>query len=307
MATEIRFSTGLVKQNEGDEGTTEFSFSVERTGDDLSGTSTVDVAFVSGDTDAGDFGGTLPETQTLTFDPGETLKDAVITVSGDIDPESDEMFGLRLESATGAVIDDSEGGDSAFGIINNDDGFNVIEGTNEDDYLRGTRANDLIRGFAGVDILEGRSGNDILNGGIQDDILYGDDGDDILIGRSGNDILDGGQGEDILLGGIDEDILKAGSGRDIVNGGDGDDFIFGAGGDDILTGGQGGDLFDFSGPFGDDIITDFDDTQDRLIFGVADDSISIEVQSSGTLITVTDESTFGTVFLLGVTDFNGIA
>ena len=104
---------------EGDVGTTEIKFTVERTGNDLSRTSTVDVAFTAGETDADDFGGKLPETQTVTFAPGETLKTAVITVSGDTDPELNEDFGLRLESATGAEIAPTDS--LAVGTISDDD------------------------------------------------------------------------------------------------------------------------------------------------------------------------------------------
>jgi Ca2+-binding RTX toxin-like protein len=309
----ISFSTGLVKIIEGDEGTTEFEFVIERTGDDLSETSTVDVAFVSGDTDAADFGGTLPETETVTFSRGETLKTVVINVSGDTDSESDETFALRLESPNGAVIDDSEGGDSAFGTIVNDD-INVIDGDNLDNYLEGTEGSDLIRGFGGTDVLEGKDGNDILAGGAGNDYLIGGSdlagGDDILDGGAGNDILEGTGGNDILSGGADGDVLKGGDGDDIIFGGEGEDFIVGGSGNDILSGGLRSDLFDFNGAFGDDIITDFDDTQDGL--GFDSDDISIEEKSNGTLITVTDETmdpgaNFGTVFLLGVTDLNEIA
>jgi Ca2+-binding RTX toxin-like protein len=317
---EISFADGLVVQTEGNEGTTEFEFLVERTGDDLLGTSTVDVAFVPIATDAADFGGRLPETQTVEFGPGETLKDVTINVSGDIDPESDETFGLRLESPTGAVIDDSEGGGSAFGTISNDDGppidpedINVIDGDNENNWLPGTDGIDLIRGFGGTDLLEGKDGNDILDGGDGNDYLIGGSdlagGDDILDGGAGNDILEGTGGNDILLGGADGDVLKGGGGDDVIFGGDGEDFIVGGSGNDILNGGARSDIFDFGGAFGDDIITDFDDTQDHLIFEGAD-NITAEEVANGTLITVESEDSSdanGTVLLLGVTDLNEIA
>jgi Ca2+-binding RTX toxin-like protein len=217
---DIAFTDGLVSWSEGDEGTTELVFLLERSGDDVSGASTVDVAFVPIITDAEDFGGTLPTTQTVEFASGETQNSVTIEVSGDIDPEPDETFGLVLESPTNAVIDDSDGGGSAFGIIVNDDGppidsgdFNVINGTPGKDYLPGTKDNDLIRGFEQADLIEGDNGDDILDGDAGDDILFGNDDNDILIGDLGTDILDGGSGDDILLGGADGDVIRGGSGK----------------------------------------------------------------------------------------------
>ena len=108
-----------VEQLEGNEGATEYTFTVTRAGDELGGTSTVDVALVPGDTDADDFGGTLPETQTVTFAPDDTEKTVVITVTGDVDPEFDEAFEVSLEFATDATIDATAS--SAVGTITNDD------------------------------------------------------------------------------------------------------------------------------------------------------------------------------------------
>ena len=317
----ISLTVGLAQFLEGDEGTIEFPFTVERTGDNLSETSTVDVAFVPIATDAADFGGTLPETQTVEFAAGETIKTVIISVSGDIDPESDETFGLRLESPTNAVINSE--GDSSFGSILNDDGppidpedINVIDGDNQNNYLEGTEGSDLIRGFAGTDVLEGKGGNDILEGGAGTDVLYGDSGNDslleggndILDGGEGVDILDGGPGNDVLIGGADGDVIEGDSGNDIIFGGEGEDFIQGEEGNDILNGGERSDLFFFSGLFGDDIITDFDDTQDGLIFEGADsNNITAEVFDNGTLLTVESEDTNGSVLLLGITDVDDIA
>ena len=320
----ISLTVGLAQFLEGDEGTTGIEFTVERTGKDLSETSTVDVAFVPVATDAADFGGTLPETQTVKFAAGETIKTVVINVSGDIDPEFDETYGLRLESPTNAEINSEA--DSSFGIIVNDDGppidpedINVIDGDNLNNYLPGTEGSDLIRGFGGTDVLEGLGGNDILDGGAETDVLYfdcGNDsllegGNDILDGGAGSDILEGGPGNDVLIGGIDGDVVNGGVDNDIIFGGEGEDYIDGAEGNDILNGGAQSDLFFFSGLFGDDIITDFDDTQDALIFEGADsNNITAEEVANGTLLTVESEDTSdpnGTVLLLGVTDLDEIA
>jgi Ca2+-binding RTX toxin-like protein len=314
----IGIGPAVVSQAEGDVGTTEYTFNVTRTGD-LSKAAAVLVTFDAGDTDSNDFGGDLPDAKLVLFDADQDEQQVTYSVTGDLSIEEDETFTVSLETPVGATIDETAS--SAVGTIVNDDGppidpgdFNQIDGNNADNYLQGTNGNDLIRGFGGTDVLEGKDGNDILDGGTGTDFLYGGGdfagGDDILYGGAGTDFLDGGGGNDILLGGADGDVVKGGGGNDVIFGGDGEDFISGGTGNDILNGGDRSDLFDFSGNFGDDIITDFDDTQDGLNFD--SDDISIEEKSNGTLITVTDETTdpganFGTVFLLGVTDLDEIA
>ena len=54
---------------------------------------------------------------TLTFAPGETSKDVIVTVNGDISDEADERFFLNLSNEVGATIDDNQG----LGVIRNDD------------------------------------------------------------------------------------------------------------------------------------------------------------------------------------------
>ena len=109
----------------------------------------------------------------------------------------------------------------------------------------------------------------------------------------------------VLLG-ADGDVIKGRIGNDIIYGGEGEDFIQGDEGNDILSGGARSDLFFFSGLFGNDIITDFDDIQDGLIFE-GTDNITAEEVANGTLLTVESEFTNGSVLLLGVFDLNEIA
>jgi Ca2+-binding RTX toxin-like protein len=276
----IALDVGRAQFFEGDQGTIEIPFGVVRAGKDLSGTSTVDVAFVPGDTNADDFGGTLPETVTVTFAPGETRKTVDIAVSGDIDPESDETFGLRLEFPTGAVIDSEA--DSSFATIFNDDEIPPITGTAEDDTILvdfvsdgvtggvPSDADDTISALAGADEVDGGGGDDTIDGGTGDDDLGGGDGDDRLFGNDGEDDLKGGDGDDLLLGGerldfLDgedgQDVLVGGEGNDNLQGGEGRDILFGGSGWDVLNGGDdddylngGGDTDFLNGGNGDDII-----------------------------------------------------
>jgi Ca2+-binding RTX toxin-like protein len=67
-----------------------------------------------------------------------------------------------------------------------------------------------------------------------------------------------------LTTGSGADVLIGGALADTLNGGAGDDILGGAGGDDRLTGGAGHDVFQFSGAWGMDTITDFEKGLDHL-------------------------------------------
>ncbi len=80
--------------------------------------------------------------------------------------------------------------------------------------------------------------------------------DDLLFGGNGNDTLGGGQGDDTLIGGAGTDTFVGGAGFD------------------TLTGGVGGDIFSFTARrFDANVITDFDQGEDRInlaALGIAD-------------------------------------
>ena len=99
---------------------------------------------------------------------------------------------------------------------------------------------------------------------IGDTTVAGTDGDDTLRGGFGNDEMDGGKGSDKMYGGAGNDQLSGGRGRDTLDGGAGNDILDGGKGDDTLTGGAGGDLFRYTTGGGDDVITDFDASEDVL-------------------------------------------
>ncbi|MBG1266917.1 DUF4347 domain-containing protein [Nostoc sp. WHI] len=117
---------------------------------------------------------------------------------------------------------------------------------------------DVINGLEGDDRINGKSGNDLIRGGTGNDSLIGGAGNDILVSDLGNDSLIGGVGNDILLGDL---------GNDSLIGGDGNDILLGGRGNDILTGGSGNDQFIYQ-TFRDvsDIITDFNQSKDKLVF-----------------------------------------
>ncbi|MDB5338829.1 MAG: cya 3, partial [Planctomycetaceae bacterium] len=105
---------------EGNSGTTQFTFTVTRSGDTSTATS---VSYgVSGSSGvaatAPDFAGGVFRTGTITFAANETSKGITIDVAGDTTVESDEGFTVTLSNATnGAVIT----GATATGTILNDD------------------------------------------------------------------------------------------------------------------------------------------------------------------------------------------
>ncbi len=162
--------------------------------------------------------------------------------------------------------------------------------------LYGTTAGDVINGTGGDDSIWSYRGDDTLNGNEGDDTFVSSLGDDLINGGDGNDSIGAGDGNDILNGDAGNDKLRGGSGDDVLNGG---------AGDDKLDGGTGQDEFTFEGMFGNDIVKDYDATDDILNFVGADASdLSFDTVRHGTLITVDTEEVEGTVLLLRVYDFD---
>lgn len=168
-----------------------------------------------------------------------------------------------------------------------DGGGSSIQGTAGADRITGTADDDLIDGRAGGDTIRAGDGNDTARGGTGNDRIFGEDGRDILFGDDGLDELSGGKGGDVLIGGAGSDLLEGGVGRDRLRGDAGSDELFGDAGNDILIGGRGGDLleggggadtFVFGRRSGEDEITDFDVTADRIVL---QDGIDYEVFRDG--------------------------
>ena len=126
-----------------------------------------------------------------------------------------------------------------------------------DDRLVGSDGDDRIVALTGADLVKGGAGDDTLRGGA---------GRDRLKGNAGDDTLRGGPGRDILKGGRDDDRLFGGAHRDRLDG---------QAGDDRLTGGAGADRFIFRDSGGKDIITDFTDDLDVIVFRDLGDSADI--------------------------------
>lgn len=170
-------------------------------------------------------------------------------------------------------------------------------GKEGDDEAFGFRGNDALFGKAGDDSLFGGQGHDLLKGGRGDDAIGGGRGKDAIFGGVGDDLVRGGLDKDLVVGGLGNDRLNGGKDSDIVKGGIGDDTVLGGAGDDLLSGGLGSDLFRFNGDFGNDVIVDFNENEDRLFFrGGA--KVTETEDAFGKLLIVEGETTSGTIRLL---------
>ena len=228
-----------------------------------------------------------------------------------------------------------EGADKLWGgdgddILNGGDGADQIDGGNGTDLLTywnsdtgvtvnfkeatasgGHAEGDIITGIERVggsqydDLLIGDVGDDRLDGFFGDDTVHGDDGDDVLQGGFGSDKLYGDNGDDILSGDQDNDYLYGGKGNDRLYGDNGDDQLYGDAGADLLLGGTGNDIFVIGPGGGDDIISDFNDNEDRIdltAFDLTDfDDLTLTAVPARRSVIV-DMSAYdgGTIYLSGV-------
>ena len=191
----------------------------------------------------------------------------------------------------------------------NDGATHFIKGYSGDDLLIGGFGNDHLDGGADDDILYGDDGMDVLAGGSGNDRLDGGKGfDKAIFGNANNRIdlrstraqytgegfdtlinieaVNGGGGDDLIIGNALANLLEGGSGDDKLyglngddrlDGGSGDDRLVGGLGQDVMTGGRGKDTF-YVGHGGDvDMITDFRDFGDEVVFVNTIDSLGVEV------------------------------
>jgi CSLREA domain-containing protein len=109
------FSINDVTHNEGNSGTTDFTFTVTRAGNPTEVTATVNFATQDGAAVApGDY---QSNSGTLTFLPADATKTFTVLVNGDTTEEPDEDFTVHLSSPSAATISDADG----TGTIKNDD------------------------------------------------------------------------------------------------------------------------------------------------------------------------------------------
>src|ERR1041384_1604031 len=114
------FTIDDVSHNEGNSGTTSYTFTVTKTGS-TGANATVNFATADGTATTAD-NDLQAQSNTLTFLPADTTKTITVLVNGDVKFESDEAFTVHLSNATGATIADADG----TGTITNDDGMPTL-------------------------------------------------------------------------------------------------------------------------------------------------------------------------------------
>ncbi|MBO6804836.1 MAG: hypothetical protein JJ893_16390, partial [Thalassospira sp.] len=215
------------------------------------------------------------------------------------------------------TIGGGAGSDTIFGGTGND--FVAADGIDNGTPTTSDKTSNTLWAGAGNDTVAGADGSDVLGGGSGDDLLIGAAGDDtVFAGKTGEDTITGGDGNDMLFAGTENDTIDAGAGADtifggagddVVKGGDGNDSLYGGAGDDTITGGVGADSFFFGGKHGNDIVTDFNASQDVLILTNAQtdftDLSTVQAASSETTVggqsgLMIDTGDGSSVFLVGL-------
>jgi serralysin len=190
--------------------------------------------------------------------------------------------------------------------INGTEADDELVGTDFGDYISGLDGDDILNGSAGDDTLIGGDGDDTLIGGSGADIMQAGAGNDTVWYSYGDVFLDsagraidvGGAGRDALrveagshfnsanlsiygfeefhgaerddrAVGLRDDVdyhLSGGAGNDELQSAGGEDTLEGGAGNDTLHGGAGSDAFHFNMNDDEDIIADFEDDIDTLVF-----------------------------------------
>ncbi len=204
-------------------------------------------------------------------------------------PSNDMMdAGGGNDSLWGLAGDDlmmgGAGDDNMFGNFGDD----TILGGEDDDLIKAHPGTDSVTGDAGNDMAFGGANDDQIDGGADSDTLNGNSGFDTILGGDGDDTLRGQGGRDSLVGGEGNDFLVGMQGYDTLDGGSGNDTLIGGPANDPLTGGDDEDLFVFAAGQGANVITDFVDGVDRLLFQSINGfgELSITAIAGGTEITV---------------------
>ena len=136
----------------------------------------------------------------------------------------------------------------------------------------------LVR-ISGVENVTGGAWNDYLLGSDLDNRIEGGGGNDIIAGRPGNDSIDGGPGNDEIHGGL---------------------------GDDLLYGGTGADRFVYLTFDGQDVIFDFNKSEDT-IEGHGTGTLTWSTTTFNTVPSTVGIFPDGTSFVLvGITDPVGV-
>jgi len=269
-----------VTQNEGDVGTTAFTFTVTLNGASPD-TVTVDFATADGTATVAD-GDYQSNSGTLTFVPGDTSEPITVLVNGDTKFEPNEDFFVNLSNPVNGTIADGQGE----GTIVNDDPVPAISiddvavdegnfGTTPATFtvsLSNPSFQTITVDFATADGTATTADGDYLPAAGTVTFLPGDTSENLTVTVNGdtkvepdedffvnlsnavNATIADGQGEGTIVnddlspnvpctitGTNKSDHLVGTPGADVICGGNGNDIIEGLGGNDVLIGGNGRD------------------------------------------------------------------
>ncbi len=303
----------------------------------------VNITSSTSDTSTWNAGGTLVVARAYNFatdtvDIGSTGGTATVHIGQDIDGDDNVLTVTNLYLGAGgqltgdgtlnATTIDNDGGTIASGLspgvltITGDymqrSGFLHIElgGTELNDYDRveiggnaslsgGTIEFSFYGGFVpetgdSFVFLESAGGIELLRGDIAHAVLGVDAGFEFDLEIGDNTAIF--TAHNSAVGGNSTQFYGS-SGNDSYATGAGDDFLYGRDGDDTLSGGAGADWFVFSGEDGDDVITDFDVSEDGIYLadGLQIDSITEQDHNlDGVMDTLLTLSSGDTLILEGV-------
>jgi hypothetical protein len=166
--TAVSVAATTASANEGNSGTTAFTFTVTLASAATSAQSATYTVAGNGTNaaTAADFSSAL--TGTVSFAVGEISKTITVLVAGDTVFEQNETFGVILSAPTSGLV---LGTAAATATILNDD-VPAITGTASSETLTGTTIAEIINGLAGDDIIRGNGGGDIIDGGDGNDTIY---------------------------------------------------------------------------------------------------------------------------------------
>ena len=213
-------------KNEGNSGSTPFTFTVTRVGD-ITGTATVDYAVTGSGTHlvtGNDFVGSVLPSGTVNFNDGQSSRTITINVAGDTTVENSEGFTVTLSNASVGTIDTA----TANGTIRLDDFVDLTYVASGKTVLTATvAANGHVQvkldGVVQADVIPEAVRSISLTGGTGQDSMvftglsesnYPNLTSILLSGGAGNDTVSGSDFNETISGGFGNDSLVSGGGTD---------------------------------------------------------------------------------------------
>ena len=175
----------------------------------------------------------------------------------DLDLNSAGAAGTPSQEGALLTAKPSEGGR----VVQQFDDFENVVGTDFDDVLLGNNEVNVLRGGDGDDAIHSFGGADIIDGGEGTDtaLFTASPGVTVELDDDGNAVL--ASGEELIS---IENLTGSASGSDNLTGNAGENVLSGQGGNDVLAGEGGSDTFVFEQGTDQDIVTDFESSDDLL-------------------------------------------